>query len=47
MKNNLSVMPVATDEAVLLISALERAQLKHIKNQVRSKLILCLCQEFH
>lgn len=35
-------MPVETEEAVLLMSSLKGAQLKYIKNQVRSKLILCL-----
>lgn len=35
-------MPVETEEAVLLMSALKVAQLKYIKNQVRSKLILRL-----
>lgn len=35
-------MPIATDEAVLLMSPLEVVQLKPIKNQVQSTLILYL-----
>lgn len=42
MKNNLGVMPIATDEAVLLMSSSEGYSRSTLKNQVRNIQILCL-----